>query len=322
MDTDTAPNRPANTGEVAPAFLVLRGVAGLLQFASVALIAAPGLASFATRQFGFEESLPHWWIRAAGVAGFLLTAVARIALPGGGGEAARARALSKLADATGGSYRLEKRRLDARGTTGGPAIEWTLQGHPVTLTGVSRRKGTGATVIYAEFPCAKELRFTVLPNNFLTRTLTSPKFVLAVQTNIQRGEGDASVTDRADAAKEIGLLAGADVTLAHPLLDGRLIAKSNDADLARYILTGGGVAERMNDLTAKRKGWTLSLYSAERGGVGRLALEFPGSEWRPEPLVAGRELFDALLGNLRQNGVLAEASGGFEQDEFPRRASR
>ncbi|MEK7315607.1 MAG: hypothetical protein AAB011_05465 [Candidatus Eisenbacteria bacterium] len=307
MNSTSVPGQPADSGEVAPAFLVIRGIVGLLQFVCVALVFAPGLVSLATRQFGFEASLHEAWVRAAGVAGVLLTAVARVVLPGGG-KTARVRTLTKLAAATGGTYRLEKRRIDQSGITGGPTIEWTVQGYPMTLTSASRSGQQAVTRIHVEIPCDKELSFNVLPNNFLTRTLTSPKFIQAVQSNIQRGEGDASETDRASAAKEIGLLAGADVPLSHPLLDGRLIAKSNDADLARDILTGGGVAERMYDLCEKRKSWTLSLYSAEQSGVSRLSLELQGSEAKPEVLVAGKALVEALLGNLIRNDVVETGS--------------
>jgi hypothetical protein len=282
----------------------------------------PGLLNLALRHFGLEASFPEGLIRFVAIADLLGTTVALIVLPGGSRGSARVNAWSKLATETGGDFRVEARGLGSSGWTGGATVRWDIQGVPVTLAQVSQSKGSATTRYSALFPTAKELRLSLLPNNFVTRALTSTKFVAVVQASVRSAGGNATDADRASVAKEIGVLAGERVTLGDTRFDQAMLVKSNDADLARYVLTGNGVTERMNELISKRKGWTLSLFSAEAGTGAQLSLDFVGTESRPETLAAGKALVEALISSLRQNGVIASSGRGFGLDSNPRRASR
>jgi len=308
--------------EVPPTMRVVRGFIRLQQLVALALAIAPGLANLALRHFGIEGPFPEGWIRFMAIGDFVAMSIALVVLPGGTRGSARANAWSKMAEETGGEYRVEKRGLGSLGWTGGPTVQWNLQGVEVTLAQVTPSKGSASTRFTALFPMEKDLRLSVLPNNFLTRTLTSTKFVALVQANVRGSSGSSTEAARASAAQEIAILAGARVTLGDSRLDEALIVKSNDSDLARYVLTGSGVSERMNDLMSKRKGWTLSLYAADVDQGARLALEFPGTESRPEALIAGRALVEALLSSLCQNGVVASSGRGFGHDALPRRSAR
>jgi hypothetical protein len=245
--------------------------------------------------------------------------VARVLLPGGRRRSKAERAFTELAASTGGSFSVEKRRVGTSGWSGGPTVRWALYDVPVTLEGVSLGK-SATTRFAAQFPTSKELRFTVLPRNILTRLLTAPKFVAMIQAAVPQPTGAVAGDQRALAVKEIGLLAGVEVKLGETLLDEKIIVKSNDGDLARYVLTGSGVSERMNALNERRKSWTLSLFTAEGGAATQLNLDLPGAETESAPLQAAKDLVEAVLGSLRRNGVIANADDDRPRDA--RRASR
>lgn len=293
-----------STPEVAPALRVLRSFLGLIQLASAALIFAPWLAVPLSRQFGFEAPLPEGWVRFMGIGLLIATAVLRLLIPGGRRRYRAERAFAEVASATGGTFQVEKRRVDKSGWGGGPTARWNLQQTPVAMEVVSQSKGSSATRITASFATAKELRLSVLPKNILTGMLTSPKFVALVQSGVKQQTDQLPPEQRERTLREIGIFAGEPVTLGDSELDAKLIVKTNDADLARYVLTGGGVSERMRNLNLKRKAWTLSLFSAEGGTGAQLLLDLPGTETNPEVLAAATELFEALLSSLSRNGVL------------------
>jgi len=300
----------SGTSEVSPAFRVLRWFVGLLQLVALALMIAPGLATVASRQFGFEGAVPSGPVRAAGVGLFFATTIVRLLLPGGRRRRYRTeQAFTEVASSTGGTFSVEKRRIGKSGWSGGPTAKWTLQDMSVTLE-VSQSNQSATTRFAAQFAASKELRLTVLPRNLLTRVLTMPKFVAMIQAGVPQSTGSVTDEQRARALKEIGLLAGAEVKLGDSLLDEKIIVKSNDGDLARYVLTGSGVSERMNAMNALRKTWTLSLFTAEGGAATQLTLDLTGSETDPAALKAAKELVEAVLASLRQNDVLASGHEG------------
>ncbi|HEU4725266.1 MAG TPA: hypothetical protein VFU59_08200 [Candidatus Eisenbacteria bacterium] len=317
MDSNsTAGVSAGTTGEVPPAIRVLRVLVGLVQLAAMVMIAAPGLASVVWRQFGVEAPLSEGWVRVAGIVTFVLTVVARILLPGGGRRYRAERAFSELASATGGTFQLERRRLDKSGWAGGPTARWTMQESPVTLGTVSQSQRSSGTRVSATFTTAKELRFSVLPKNLLTGMLTSPKFVALVQSGMKQPDNELSSAERDRALREVAIFAGSPVTLGDSELDAKIIVKSNDADLARYVLAGGGVMERMRALQGKRKAWTMSLFSADAAGAAQLIVDLPGTETNPGTLRAALELVEAMLGSLSRNGVIATG-----RRDFPRSAA-
>jgi hypothetical protein len=299
----------SGTNEVPPAFQALRWLVSLLQLVALAMIIAPGLATVASRQFGFEGVVPSAPVRAAGVGLFVAMTIVRFLLPGGRRRYRAEQAFTEVASSTGGTFSLEKRRIGKSGWSGGPTAKWLIQDTSVTLE-VSQSNQSATTRFSAQFATSRELRFTVLPRNLLTRVLTMPKFVAMIQAGVPQSTGSVTDEQRARALKEIGLLAGAEVKLGDPLLDEKIIVKSNDGDLARYVLTASGVSERMNALNALRKTWTLSLFTAEGGAATQLTLDLPGSETDPAALKAAKELVEAVLASLRQNDVLASGHDG------------
>jgi hypothetical protein len=301
--------------------LVVRGLLQILQVLAIALAFYPALLNLALQHFGFERPLPDTWIRFLAIGEFVGVTVALAVLPGGSRNASRAKSWSKLAGETGGDFSVEKRGVGSLGWSGGPTVQWNSEGVTVTLAQVSQSKGSASTRFTALFTASKSLHLGVLPNNFLTRSLTSPKFVSFIQASVRRTGAVGGEAERESAAREIGVLAGSRVTLGDSRLDEAVLVKSDDVDLARYVLTSSGVSERMNELEAMRKDWTLSLATAEGGAGAQLALEFPGAESRPELLAAAKGLIDALLSSLRQNGILASSGRGFAPDSRSRHAS-
>ena len=320
MDPSSSYGAPGSTAELSPGMIVVRGVLRVFQVVAFALAFYPALLNLALKHFGFESPLPEGWVRFMAIGDLVAVSIALMVLPGGSRNASRAKAWSKLAGDTGGDFQMQKRGLGSTGWTGGPMVRWDSQGVAVTLGQVIPSKGSASTRLTALFAASKPLRLGVLPNNFLTRSLTSPKFVSFIQSSVRRSGGAAGEAERASAAREIGVLAGARVTLGDSRLDEAVLVKSDDVDLARYVLTSSGVSERMNELEAMRKDWTLALFTAEGDEGMQLALEFPGAEARPEVLSAAKGLVDALLASLRQNGVLASFGHGIAPPSSSRRA--
>lgn len=299
---------------VSPAIRVLSAIQILLQMACGVLFVAPFLFTMALRHFGIEANPNESAIRWAGFAGVIVLAFGRFLLPGGNPAIRRRLNWTEFANATGGAFTIEKRDLKAGDWTGGATIRWQMQGVEVKLTQVRGSKSS-TTRMTASFPAGKELTFSVLPNNFLTRAVTSQTFVGLIQAQVAKsgrgGGGSDQVTpaDRESVMKQIGVLAGSSVSLGDARLDGRVIVKSSDPELARYVLGGGGVGERMHVLLERRKGCTLNLFRGLGGATAELALDLFGSDPPREALAAARDLFDGLLGSLRQNGVIGSASG-------------
>ena len=301
-----------------PAIRLLGGIQVLLQFACGALFVAPFLLTMALQHFGMEAHPNETAVRIAGFVGVITFGLGRFLLPGGNPAVRRRQNWSEFANATGGAFTIEKRDLKAGDWTGGATVRWQIQGVEVKLTQVRASKSS-TTRMTASFPTGKDLTFSILPNNFLTRAVTSQKFVGMIQANIVKGGGNSTIApaDRESAAKQIGVLAGSTVTLGDARLDGRVILKANDADLARYVLGSGGVGERLNTLLEQRKGCTVTLFTGAGGATSQLAIDLFGADPSREVLAAGRDFFEVLLGSLKQHGVI-----GSGVDSGDRRAAR
>ncbi len=294
--------------DVAPAVHVLRFLAGLLQLVSLAAIVAPGLASVAARQAGVEGAPPEGWVRVAGIAVFVVATIARIALPGGRRGGKRERVYSELATMTGGRFSVERRRLDSGGFAGGATVSWESSGVIVKLEEVGSKRDSSTTRFAAGLTSSNAFRFSVLPRNVLTRMVTSPKFLALVQKSVPAVAGAAPDTGRAKVANDLAMMGADEAKLGHATLDERVMVKASDGETARRVLTSRGAAERMLELGAHGRWWTLS-YQSRDGGTGvELLLDLPGTVLRPEELRAGKALFDAVLAGLADQGITSAPS--------------
>jgi hypothetical protein len=290
----------------APAVTVARNLLALAQLLSLALIFAPGLLGMAFHALGVHGEFPPGWVRVLGVVGFVMSTAGRIALPRGASR--RERAWAELAQATGGELTVEKQSLGPLGWTGGPTVRWSVEGVTVTAAEARRDQSSRSTRISASFQAEKELRFSILPRNLLTRMLTSTQFVSFIQSRMESASRGAQPIVRTQAVREVALLAGENVALGDPRLDGQLLVKSSHPDLARYVLTGGGVTERMVALRQITKGWTLQLDRNDPSGASELMIELQGTTVPSAALRAAKELVDTVLGSLRRNGVIDEGA--------------
>jgi hypothetical protein len=301
-------SRVEPAADVAPAVRVLRFLAGLLQLASVAAILAPWLAGVATRHLGLESPPSEGWVRVAGIVGFILTTVARIALPGGRPGAKRERLYADLATMTGGRFSVERRRLSAGGFAGGATVRWDVGGATVTLEHVGSNRDSSTTRFAAPLSSNHPLRFAILPRNVLTRMVTSKKFLAMVQINVKTAAGPASPDARAKVVNDLAMMAADEARLGHSELDDRVLVKANDAEVACRVLTGRGAAERMMELGAHSRWWTLSYQSRDGDSAVELVLDLPGTVLRAEELRAGKAVMEAVLAGLADQCVTSAAS--------------
>ena len=293
---------------------ILSDLLGLIAMAALLLAIWPGVIEYITPGFHWSKiggSLP---VRFAAFFTFLVAFAIRVRVNPGIQPTRAALAWAQFATDTGGTLFQKRREPTLMGWEGGATVRWESHGAAFVLSGYTDSSRKNHTRIQTQARLSQPLRFYALPRSFLTEAFASPQvwnLVLSGQKAEDIRRGTAGTDD--SAAAQMSFMAEKEVRTGDPLIDAAVLLKSDNPSVAREFFSDAGVSHWLRELTARRKGWQLSLVVKRLPDLYELTLAIPGVLSDPKDLDVARQIMEAAMGRLADRGVLGtdrRAAGG------------